>query len=118
MMHLPIKNVVVIQSIINKLKNKMGVIVDTIPFRKCKNNTVELYSNSNNGKNDFNMIIERRSCWCILFIDNGTRVEAKIIHTGRGKFKILEDNCKERYINRIVDASDVVRCKVEPAAHI
>jgi hypothetical protein len=64
------------------------------------------------------MIIERRSCWCILFIDNGTGVEAKIIHTGRGKFKILEDNCKERYINRIVDASDVVRCKVEPAAHI
>jgi hypothetical protein len=118
MMHLPIKNVVVIQSIINKLKNKMGVIVDTIPFRKCKNNTVELYSNNNNSKNDFNMIIERRCCWCILFIDNGTRVEAKIIHTGRGKFKILEDNCKERYINRIVDASDVVRCKVEPAAHI
>lgn len=118
MMHLPIKNVVVIQSIINKLKNKMRVIVGTIPFRKFKNNTAELYSNSNNSKNDFNMIIERRSCWCILFIDNGTRVEAKIIHTGRGKFKILEDNCKERYIDRIVDASDVVRCKVEPAAHI
>jgi hypothetical protein len=118
MMHLPIKNVVVIQSIINKLKNKMRVIVGTIPFRKFKNNTAELYSNSNNSKNNFNMIIERRSCWCILFIDNGTRVEAKIIHTGRGKFKILEDNCKERYIDRIVDASDVVRCKVEPAAHI
>ena len=117
-MHLPIKNVVVIQSIINKLKNKMRVIVGTIPFRKCKNNTVELYNNNNNSKNDFNMIIERRCCWCILFIDNGTTVEAKIIHTGRGKFKILEDNCKERYIDRIVDASDVVRCKVEPAAHI
>ncbi len=82
MMHLTIKNVVVIQSIINKLKNKMRVIVGTIPFRKFKNNTAELYSNSNNSKNDFNMIIERRSCWCILFIDNGTRVEAKIIHTG------------------------------------
>ena len=117
-MHLPIKNVVVIQSIINKLKNKMSVIVGTIPFKRFENNTVELYSNSNSSKNDFNMIIERRSCWSILFIDNGTRVEAKIIHTGRGKFKILEDNCKERYINRIVDASDVVRCKVEPAAHI
>ena len=52
-MHLPIKNVVVIQSIINKLKNKMRVIVGTIPFRKFKNNTVELYSNSNSSKNDF-----------------------------------------------------------------
>jgi hypothetical protein len=113
MMNLPIKNVVV-QSIINRLNNKMRVVVRSIPFGKCRND-VELHSNSNN---DFNIIIERRSCWCILFIDNGTRVEAKIIHVGRGKFKILEDNCKERYINRIVDASDVVRCKVEPAAHI
>jgi hypothetical protein len=83
MMHLPIKSVVVIQSIINKLKNKMRVIVGTIPFEKFKNNIVELYSNGNNSKNDFNMTIERRSCWCILFIDNGTRVEAKIIHTHR-----------------------------------
>ena len=39
-------------------------------------------------------------------------IEAKIIHKGRGKFKILEDNCKGKYIGKIVDASDVIRCKL------
>jgi hypothetical protein len=33
---------------------------------------------------------ERYSCWCFLHID-GTGFDAKIIHKGRGKFKILND---------------------------
>ena len=55
---------------------------------------------------------EQCSCWCFLCIDEVT-VEAKIVHKGRGKFKILNDEFGGRYINKIVDASDVVRCIVE-----
>jgi hypothetical protein len=38
-------------------------------------------------------------------------MEAKIIHKGRGKFEILEDNYRGKYIGNIVEASDVIRCK-------
>ena len=54
---------------------------------------------------------ERYSCWCFLLID-GTGFDAKIVHKGRGKFKILNDEYGGKYSNKIVDASDVVRCKI------
>ena len=50
------------------------------------------------------------SCWCFLFVDEGVKIEAKIVHKGRGKFKILEDKYGGKYINKIVDASDIIRC--------
>jgi hypothetical protein len=43
----------------------------------------------------------------------GTEFEAKIIHKGRGKFKILNDEYGGKYTNKMVDASDVVRCRIE-----
>jgi hypothetical protein len=55
---------------------------------------------------------ERYSCWCFLRIGR-TGFDAKIVHKGRGKFKILNDEYGGKYINKIVDASDVVRCKIE-----
>jgi hypothetical protein len=55
---------------------------------------------------------ERYSCWCFLLID-GTKFEAKIAHKGRGKFKILNDEYGGKYNNKIVDASDVIGCKIE-----
>jgi hypothetical protein len=55
---------------------------------------------------------DRYSCWCFLLMD-GARFEAKIIHKGRGKFKILNDEYGGKYNNKIVDASDVIRCKIE-----
>jgi hypothetical protein len=33
-------------------------------------------------------------------------------HSGRGKFKILNNEYGIKYVNRIVDASDIVHCKV------
>ncbi|HVD07178.1 MAG TPA: hypothetical protein VNB67_01945, partial [Nitrososphaeraceae archaeon] len=33
---------------------------------------------------------------------------------GRGKFKIVEDNYNAKYVGKIVDASDVIRCKLKP----
>jgi len=55
---------------------------------------------------------EQYSCWCDIVID-GTGFEAKIVHKGRGKFKILNDEYGGKYTNKIVDASDVIRCKTE-----
>jgi len=55
---------------------------------------------------------DRYSCWCFLLID-GIRFEAKIVHKGRGKFKILNDEYGGKYSDKIVDASDVIRCKIE-----
>jgi hypothetical protein len=55
---------------------------------------------------------ERYSCWCFLRID-GAGFDAKIVHKGRGKFKILNDEYGGKYNNKIIDASDVIRCKVE-----
>jgi hypothetical protein len=55
---------------------------------------------------------ERYSCWCVILIE-GTSFEAKIIHKGRGKFKILNDEYDGKYYNKIVDASDVIRCITE-----
>src|SRR6266487_4190488 len=69
--------------------------------------------------NDFSILAtattkeeEEHSCWCFLCVDQVT-LEAKIVHKGRGKFKILNDEYGGRYINKIVDASDVIRCIVE-----
>ena len=38
-----------------------------------------------------------------------TRV--KIVHRSRGKYRIVEDTKKGRYVNRIIDASDVMQVK-------
>jgi len=65
----------------------------------------------NDNDNKVSKAAERRSCWSILSIE-GLGIEAKIIHKGRGKFRILEDKYKGKYVNKIVDASDVIRCIV------
>jgi hypothetical protein len=96
-----------VMRIINYFKRKMITHNDTTYFDKC-------YSvQYNNNNEDSSTIMEKYSCWSVLFID-GLVIEAKIIHNGRGKFKIIEDNYKSKYVNKIVDASDVVRCKLKP----
>ena len=55
---------------------------------------------------------ERYSCWCYIVID-GARFEGKIIHKGRGKFKILNDEYGGKYSDKIVDTSDVIRCRID-----
>jgi len=55
---------------------------------------------------------EKRSCWAVVCID-GFETDAKIVHRRRGKFEILEDNYRGKYIGEIVDASDVICCKVK-----
>lgn len=64
--------------------------------------------------NDFSLTVDKCSCWCILFIDE-VKIEARIIHKGRGKFKIVEDKSNTKYVNKTVDASDVISCIVKPS---
>ena len=95
-------------SISNYLKGKMMTINDTI-------NYVNNYPDLDNSLNsDFSTSAAKLSCWCILFIDE-VKIEARVLHKGMGKFKIVEDKCEAKYVNKIVDASDVIYCKVKPS---
>jgi hypothetical protein len=44
---------------------------------------------------------KEHSCWCFLYIDEVT-LEAKIVHKGRAKFKILSDEYVGRYIDKSI----------------
>jgi hypothetical protein len=129
MTNLSIKNdavAVIRRWLVNRIKAKFSIIIDAIPLGKYRKSTFEV--NANDTDNGFNIIAEeeeeeRYSCWCVLFIDDDNeeeeeeeevKTEAKIIHKGRGKFKILEDRYGGKYINKIVDASDVIRCTEIP----
>jgi hypothetical protein len=98
-------------------ESKIIAFIDILAFKKYKiTKNFELQNNVEDYDNDsyFSTIIERCSCWSFLLIDDSNvKVEAKIIHTGRGKFKIVEDKYGGKYVNKIVDASDIVRCKVD-----
>ena len=82
------------------------------------NDTINYVNNypdlDNSINNDFSTTAEKNSCWCILYIDE-VKIEARVLHKGRGKFKIVEDKCMAKYVNRIVDASNVICCKVKPS---
>jgi hypothetical protein len=58
------------------------------------------------------IVAEKYSWWCFLVIGEVV-IEAKIIHKGRGKFNILSDKCSGKYVGKIVDASDVVYCRID-----
>ena len=47
--------------------------------------------------------------WCLLSVD-GSEVKAKIMHIGRGGFRITADE-SGRYVGKIIDASDILHCK-------
>jgi hypothetical protein len=53
--------------------------------------------------------LEKDSTWCTLLL-KGITFKAKVAHIGRGKFCILDDDIGGRYINTIIDASDVFQC--------
>ena len=55
---------------------------------------------------------DRNESWCTLSIDKAI-LTAKIQHMGREKFRILAAENRDKYINKIVDASDVFSCKRE-----
>ena len=86
----------------------MMTISDTINY---DNNHLE---SDNNINSRYSTTAEIYSRWCVLFIDQ-LKIEARILHIGTGKFKIVEDKFNAKYVNKIVDASEVIRCKVKPS---
>ncbi|MGI8831021.1 MAG: hypothetical protein ACR2IS_00120, partial [Nitrososphaeraceae archaeon] len=51
---------------------------------------------------------ERNSSWCLASIKE-VRRRVKIVHIGRGKFKVINDGEGDRYAdNIIIDASDIL----------
>lgn len=52
---------------------------------------------------------EKDSAWCIIDFDDKI-FQARVVHIGRGKYLILKDNQSDEYVDRIVDASDILSC--------
>jgi hypothetical protein len=51
---------------------------------------------------------EAEGYWAIISIDEVvTRV--KIVHKSRGRYRVVEDSNDGKYINRIIDAGDVIQ---------
>ena len=46
--------------------------------------------------------------WAIISID-GVITRAKIVHRSRGKYIIVEDSKDGKYLNRIIDAGDIMQ---------
>ena len=47
---------------------------------------------------------------CLVLIDK-QEIKATILHIGRGKFRIINDEGNGKFVGRIVDAEDVIHCK-------
>jgi hypothetical protein len=54
---------------------------------------------------------EKRATWCMVELSNQV-FRAQLLHIGRGKFKILNDNQEGIHIGQIVDASEIHNCEV------
>jgi hypothetical protein len=51
---------------------------------------------------------DKKGDWCIVSLD-GTITRVKITHKSRGKYKVLEDTKNGIYIDKLVDASDIIQ---------
>ena len=59
--------------------------------------------NNNNNKSRV-----REGDWCVVSVD-GIVLRAKLIHKSRGKYTIVDDVKEGKYIDSIVDASDIIQ---------
>jgi hypothetical protein len=51
---------------------------------------------------------DKKEDWCIISLD-GIIIRARIIHKSRGKYKIVEDTKNGIYVDKTVDASDIIQ---------
>ena len=59
-------------------------------------------------KNDNNDNNNREGDWCVVSVDR-VILRAKLVHKGRGRFRIVDDNKDGKYIDWIADASDIIQ---------
>jgi hypothetical protein len=50
----------------------------------------------------------KKGDWCIVSLD-GAIIRVKIMHKSRGKYKIIDDTKNGMYIEKIIDASDIIQ---------
>ena len=54
---------------------------------------------------------EKNSSWCLVSI-NQAKKKVKLVHIGRGKFKVIAGEEGDRgNDNKIIDAADIFHCK-------
>jgi hypothetical protein len=51
---------------------------------------------------------DKKGDWCIVSLD-GAIIRARIIHKRGGKYKIVEDTKNGIYVDKLVDASDIIQ---------
>ena len=51
---------------------------------------------------------DKKGDWCIVSLD-GAIIRARIIHKRGGKYNIVEDTKNGTYVDKIVDASDIIQ---------
>jgi hypothetical protein len=54
-----------------------------------------------------------KESWCLAKID-GVEVKVRLDHIGRGRFRIVEDEHDGQYVNKVLDASELIHCKFLP----
>jgi hypothetical protein len=57
-------------------------------------------------------MVSELDSWCVVSL-NGINAIVKIRHVRRGKFRIIEDSDGKLLIGSIVDASDILNCRVQ-----
>ena len=57
-----------------------------------------------------NSTLEKHSSWCSAELNEGKKIKVRLKHVGRGKFVILEDEEGGKYIDKKIDASEIVSC--------
>ena len=55
---------------------------------------------------------ERNAAWCVVDIE-GKIFRARVIHVGRGRFLVIEDNQDSDFVDKIVDASNILGCELK-----
>jgi hypothetical protein len=53
---------------------------------------------------------EQNGSNCLVLVDK-QKIKATILHIGKGKFRILNDERNGEFVGRIIDASDVIHCR-------
>ena len=49
---------------------------------------------------------------CLVVVDD-EEIKANIIHVGKGRFRIVSDDRNGKFVGRIIDAGDVIHCRVD-----
>src|SRR5919201_5287862 len=55
---------------------------------------------------------DKDAAWCTVDYDENI-FQAFVVHKRRGKFLILKDNQEGRYVNSVIDASNILACEVK-----